>query len=167
MRQLATVLVILAGVGCSAADPTAPATSMGAAPPATVQADRGTPAEAAAMLEQAVAHYERVGRDQALADFTAKAPPFADRDLYVFCYGPDRRVSAHGADPSYIGADIDQLRDVNGKPFAIEIWDVAARPEGGTVDYMWANPATAEQESKVSFVRRVGEDVCAVGAYEQ
>ena len=41
-----------------------------------VIAQRGTPAEARAMLAQAVAHYRKVGRDQALADFTAKKAPF-------------------------------------------------------------------------------------------
>ena len=62
-------------------------------------ADRGTPAEAKAMLQKAVAHYKEVGRKQALADFNAKKAPFGDRDLYVVCIGPDpdhrqRRLSA-------------------------------------------------------------------------
>ena len=126
----------------------------------------GTPAEARAMLDLAVAHYEKVGRDKALADFTAKKAPFADRDLYVFCYGPDRTVSSHGADPTFIGRRIDELRDVDGKAFATKIWDVGSKPGGGTVEYKWPNPVTGEIESKVSHVRKVGEDVCGVGAYK-
>ncbi len=47
--------------------------------------ERGTPAEAKAMLQKAVAHYKSVGRQRALADFTGKKAPFADRDLYVAC----------------------------------------------------------------------------------
>ena len=37
-----------------------------------VAGERGTPAEAKAMLVKAGAHYKDVGRKQALADFTAK-----------------------------------------------------------------------------------------------
>ena len=59
-------------------------------------AERGTPAEAKAMLQKAVAHYKEVGRKQALADFNAKKPPFGDRDLYVFCIGPDLTIVANG-----------------------------------------------------------------------
>ena len=62
-------------------------------------ADRGTPAEAQAMLQKAVAHYKAVGRKQALADFTTKKAPFGDRDLYVVCIGPDHTVTANGGFP--------------------------------------------------------------------
>jgi hypothetical protein len=44
---------------------------------------RGTPDEAKAMLAQAVEHYNKVGRVQALSDFTKMKSPFGDRDLYV------------------------------------------------------------------------------------
>jgi len=43
---------------------------------------------AKAMLDKAVIYYKANGREKALADFTRKRPPFADRDLYVFCIGP-------------------------------------------------------------------------------
>jgi hypothetical protein len=43
--------------------------------------ERGTPAEAKAMLEKAVAHYKAVGRKQALADFNAKKAPFSGSRL--------------------------------------------------------------------------------------
>src|SRR6266705_1954405 len=57
------------------------------------KSERGKPAEAKAMLQQAVDHYNSVGRKQALADFTGKKPPFVDRDLYVACIGPDHTIS--------------------------------------------------------------------------
>jgi signal transduction histidine kinase len=128
--------------------------------------DRGTPAEADAMLERAIAHYEKVGRTQALADFTAKQAPFVDRDLYVFCYGADRTIAGHGADPGLVGRNYDDLRDVDGKAFGTEIWNVGNRPGGGTVEYKWLNPVTRQVEPKVSTVRKVGEDVCGVGVYK-
>ena len=126
---------------------------------------RGTPAEADALLTKAVAHYEQAGRAQALADFTAKKAPFADRDLYVFCYGPDGKTSAHGADPKLVGVPYDTLKDVDGKAFGTELWKVGSRPGGGTVEYKWKNPVSGAIETKTSVVRKVGDDVCGVGAY--
>lgn len=131
-----------------------------------VTRQRGTLAEARAMLDRAAAHYQAVGREQALQDFTAQRAPFIDRDLYVFCYGPDRRISAHGADAGLVGASVDDLRDVDGQAFGTRIMEVAgANPRGGLVDYKWMNPATRQVEPKVSAVRQIGADTCGVGAY--
>lgn len=55
--------------------------------------ERGTPTEARAMLDNAIAHYKAVGRTQALADFNKKAAPFSDRDLYVVCLAPDHTIA--------------------------------------------------------------------------
>jgi cytochrome c len=138
-----------------------------AANPATVVravAQRGTPAEAQAMLQKAVDHYKEVGRQQALADFTARKAPFADRDLYVFCIGHDRKISAHGAVAKYVGTSADGLKDADGKPLGKAILDAAAKGEG-SVQYQWMNPVSHKVEPKISFVRKAGTDVCGVGAY--
>jgi cytochrome c len=128
--------------------------------------ERGSLDEAAAMLDLAAAHYQQVGREQALRDFTAKRDGFVDRDLYVFCYGPDRTISAHGADAALIGDSVDELIDVDGKPLGMHIMEVAdANPAGGHATYKWTSPVTGEIESKISVVRRVGEEVCGVGVY--
>src|SRR5262249_50633554 len=87
-------VLLLALIACKKRGGWAPAGSgapgTSAAPTATSTAtatkgERGTPAEAKAMLEKAVEHYKSVGRTQAFADFNAKKAPFFDRDLYVFC----------------------------------------------------------------------------------
>jgi cytochrome c len=153
-HSLLVGLVLIASVACTS-------TSRDAAP----SGDRGTTAEAEAMLARAIAHYEQVGRDQALADFTAKQPAFADRDLYVFCYGANRTIVGHGVDPALVGANFDDLRDVDGKAFGTEIWNVGRRPSGGTVEYRWMNPVSRQVEPKVSTVRSAGEDVSGVGVY--
>ena len=135
------------------------------APVAQPAQGRGTAAEAEAMLAKAIAHYETAGRTQALADFTARKAPFADRDLYVFCFGADRKVVGHGGDPKQVGVSFDTLKDVDGKAFGAAIWDAGMKPAGGRVEYKWQNPATGAVEPKVSFVRKAGNDVCGVGAY--
>ena len=128
--------------------------------------ERGTPAEAKAMLEKAVTHYKAVGRTQALADFNAKKAPFSDRDLYVFCIGPDGLLVANGGYPSYVGQPVDLLKDANGKALGKSLMDAAGSARIGVVEYPHINPVSHKPEAKVSFVQKVGKDVCGVGAYK-
>lgn len=128
-------------------------------------ADRGTPAEAKAMLQKAVAHYQEVGRKQALADFNAKKPPFGDRDLYVVCIDAKHTIVANGAFPQYVGASADLLKDANGKSVGQQGWEIATSKGEGAVRYSWINPMTHKAEPKVTFFAKAGEDACAVGAY--
>jgi cytochrome c len=127
---------------------------------------RGTPAEAKAMLAKAAAHYRTVGRTRALADFTAKKAPFSDRDLYVFCIGPDAKIVANGAYPSFVGTSADALRDADGKPLGKALVEAGSREGGGSVEYPHINPVSHKPEEKVSFVEKLGDDVCGVGAYK-
>lgn len=144
--RLAGVAILAAGVGLAAAE-------------------RGTPAEAKAMLQKAVAHYAAVGRKQALADFTAKKAPFSDRDLYVVCVGPGGIVTAHGAYRAYVGVSADTLKDSDGKPVGTTIWKIGSSKGSGSLQYPMINPLTKSVESKTTFFQKVGDDVCAVGAY--
>jgi cytochrome c len=129
-------------------------------------AERGTPAEAKAMLAKAVAHYKAAGRKQALADFTSKAAPFGSRDLYVFCIGPDRMLVANGGYPNFVGMSVDVLKDADGRLLGKALWDAASQEGGGSVEYPHVNPVSHKPEAKVSFVEKVGGDVCGVGAYK-
>lgn len=128
-------------------------------------AERGTPAEARAMLQKAVARYGSVGRQQALADFTARKAPFVDRDLYVFCLGPDATIVANGGFPGLVGTSADAVKDAEGKGVGKAMWEVGSGKGSGSVEYRWLNPVTNKPEPKIAFVQKVGEDVCAVGAY--
>jgi cytochrome c len=128
-------------------------------------ADRGTPAEAKAMLQKAVEHYKTVGRKQALADFNKKKPPFGDRDLYVACFGPDHRITANGAFPHLVGQSADLIRDADGKSVGQEGWDLASKNGEATLRYKWMNPVTHKMEQKITFFQKTGDDVCGVGAY--
>lgn len=130
-----------------------------------VGADRGTPAEAKAMLQKAAAHYKAVGRKQALADFTGKKPPFTDRDLYVVCIGPHGIVTAHGGYPAYVGASADVLKDADGKPVGTTIWNTGSSKGEGSIQYPMLNPISNRVERKSTSFLKVGDDVCAVGAY--
>ena len=145
------------------AQPSPAATAGGVA--AKSAGERGTLAEAKAMLEKAAEHYKSVGREQALADFNARKPPFFDRDLYVACVGPNNTIVANGGYPRYVGTPQDAWKDAEGRSLGKAIWDAASPTGGGSVEYRWFNPVSGKIEPKVGFVQKVGDDVCLVGAY--
>jgi hypothetical protein len=130
---------------------------------AFAQAQFGTAAEAKAMLEKAVTAV-KADKAKALADFNSPSGAFRDRDLYVFCSGPDGTLTAH---PTIKGQQITSLVDKNGKKLGEAI--VAAAKEGqvAEVDYMWPRPgADTTPVKKISFVTKVGDQVCGVGYYQ-
>ena len=133
-------------------------------PPAAAKSERGTPAEAKAMLALAIEHYNTAGRKQALADFNERKAPFYDRDLYVFCIGLNGIRTANGGFPQYVGTPAIGLKDAEGKPLEPRILEVGSSG-GGTVEYDWINPVNHQMEHKIAFVEKAGEDVCGVGAY--
>jgi hypothetical protein len=129
-------------------------------------ANRGTAAEARAMLQKAVAHYKTAGRKQALSDFTAGKAPFKDRDLYVVCIASNQTVAANGAYPAFVGTSADALRDANRKPLGKAFWNAAAKNPEGSVQYPMLNPVTGRVEDKTTFYAKVADDLlCGVGAY--
>jgi signal transduction histidine kinase len=132
-----------------------------------VKADeRGSAAEAKAMLEKAVAAV-KADPAAALAEFVADAKakdgPFFQKDLYVFCGGPDGNFTAH---PSLVGKSMKNLLDKATPPKAVgeEFYKVAAAG-GGEVSYSWPLPGGVEPQKKVSIVAPAGDQVCAVGYY--
>jgi len=136
------------------------------ASPAVQPSGRGTPAEAKAMMLKAVEHYNAVGRTKALADFTAMKSPFGDRDLYVVCIGSNHKITANGGFAQYVGVSSDVWKDADGKSLGQAIWNAAWEPGEGTVQYKWINPVSHVTEKKIGFFKKVGEDVCGVGAYQ-
>ena len=122
----------------------------------------GTADEAKAMLERAVAAL-KADKAGALMKFTKGEGGFKDRDLYPFCGGPDGNFTAH---PKLVGKSLKDLKDKAGKPLGQEIYAAATEGKIAQVSYMWPRPDSTEPVQKVSFVTRVGDQVCAVGYYK-
>ena len=122
----------------------------------------GTEAEAKAMLEKAVAAVNKDAK-AALAMFTKGEGGFKDRDLYPFCGGPDGNFTAH---PTLAGKSLKELKDKAGKPLGEEIYKTAQEGKIGQVSYMWPRPGSTDPVQKVTFVTKVGDQVCAVGYYK-
>jgi signal transduction histidine kinase len=129
---------------------------------AFAQSGTGTAAEAKAMLEKAVAAV-KANEAHALEMFTKGEDGFKDRDLYVFCGGPNGNFTAH---PSLVGKSLKDLKDKTGKPFGEEIYKVATEGKISEVSYMWPKPGGTDPVHKVAYVTKVGDQVCAVGYYK-
>ena len=125
-------------------------------------AGQGTAAEARAMLEKAVTAIS-ADKPSALGQMTRGEAGFKDRDLYPFCGGPDGNFTAH---PSLNGKSMKGLVDKAGEPVGEKLYAAAKEGSISEVGYMWPRPGSTEPVQKVSFVTRVGDQVCAVGYYK-
>lgn len=125
-------------------------------------AEFGTADEAKAMLDKAVKELKK-DKAAALQMFTKGDGGFKDRDLYPFCGGADGMFTAH---PSLVGKSLRELKDKSGKPLGEEIYKTAQEGKVSQVEYMWPRPGQTDPVQKVSFVTKVGDQVCAVGYYK-
>jgi hypothetical protein len=129
----------------------------------------GTPQEARAMLDKAVA---AVKADQgvALAMFNKGESGFVDRDLNTFCFrvADGKLLASPRAVPA--GTDVRTLKDPTSNNYGKELYAAGQSPEGQIVEvgpYLFPKPGTTEPVvAKVSFVARVGDLACGVGYYK-
>ena len=133
------------------------------------QGQFGTPAEAKAMLQKAVAAV-KANKEQAIEMFNKGESGFKDRDLYPFCFNiEDGKILATQAS-SLIGKDLRTLKDSKGKAFGEEMYKKAkAVKEGATteVSYMFPRPGSdTTPVQKVSYVTKVGNVGVGVGYYK-
>jgi len=126
--------------------------------------DYGTPEEAKAMIEKAVAALKE-DKSKALEMFNERAEGFGDRDLYVYCGGPDGNFTAH-FNEKLRGASLKDLKDKEGKALGEEIYAVAEPGKFVEVEYKWTRPNSEEVIDKVAYVTKEGEEICAVGYYK-
>ncbi len=128
-------------------------------------AERGTAAEAEAMVKKAVAYLKTNGKAKAAEEFTNGAS-FKDRDLYISFYEMGGTVIAHGANAKLVGKNLIGLKDPDGKLFIQMIVDVAKKGKGWTDTYKFRDPLTDKLAEKVIYVERVDDTWIGVGVYK-
>jgi len=131
---------------------------------ATADATRATEAEAQAMVKKAIQHYDKVGKDKAMADFSQSPGPFVDRDLYVVVDEMDGTVLAH-INPKIVGRNMIDLRDADGHYQIRERLDAAKTGTSGWQDFKFFNPVTKKIEPKRAYWEKHDNLVFACGAY--
>ena len=77
------------------------------------------------MVKKAVSFIKEQGADKAYAEISNKAGRFIDRDLYIVVYQLDGKVLAHGANEKFIGKDMSEAQDVDGKLYVKERIEMA------------------------------------------
>jgi signal transduction histidine kinase len=132
---------------------------------ATADANRATEAEAQAMVKKAIQHYDKVGKDKAMADFSQSPGPFVDRDLYVVVDEMDGTVLAH-INPKILGRNMIDLRDADGHYQIRERVDAAKKGTSGWQDFKFFNPVTKKIEPKRAYWEKHDNLIFACGAYK-
>ena len=127
----------------------------------------GTRAEAEALVVRAVDHIKQAGAEKAYKDFTAPAPDFVDRDLYVVVYDLEGKVLAHGQKSSLVGENLLNVRDPGGKPWIKERVDLARKKDRFWHDYRFLDPLTKKTLGKSSYCERVESTIVCAGVYKR
>ncbi len=139
------------------AERTPSAGALATRPAGSASVVHGTLDQAMTMLKEAVAHYDTVGRTQALADFNGRVAPFFQGDLYVACIDSRLTISANGGFPNLVGSSVE--------PLSRAAWDAASTTKVSSTSYAYTDPVTKKTEPKTFYYEKVGSDVCGVGVY--
>jgi cytochrome c len=122
--------------------------------------------EAIAMVKKAVAFIKEQGSDKAYPVFTGKDAKFIDRDLYVVVYQLDGKVLAHGSNAKFVGKDMSDAQDVDGKLYVKERVELAAKQASFWQDYKFVNPVSKKVEPKEMYCERLENTAVCAGIYK-
>ncbi len=126
--------------------------------------ERATKEEAVAMVKKAVAYYKANGREKALVAFSDQQGQFKDRELFLVVVDPKGVAVAHTALKKMIGANIMELKDVNGVMIIKSFFKAVEKNGAGWSDeYVFINPATQQMEPKKTYVEKVDDLLIACG----
>ncbi len=127
---------------------------------------RVTAKEAEAMVKKGVAYIAGNPREKAMADITDKSGPFIDRELYLTVYTQDGTAVAHGANAKFVGKNMLELRDADGKEHIRERMELAKTKASFWQDFKFVNPVTKKMEPKSMYCERSNELIVCGGIYK-
>jgi signal transduction histidine kinase len=118
------------------------------------------------MVKKAVAFIKEQGADKAYPEFTGKDAKFIDRDLYVVVYQLDGKVLAHGSNPKFVGKDMSDAQDVDGKLYVKERVELAGKQASFWQDYKFVNPVSKKVEPKQMYCEKLENTAVCAGIYK-
>ncbi len=80
---------------------------------------------------------------------------FEDNSGYFFVVDLDGMCISHGASQSLEGTDVYNLQDSKGVYFIREMITLAEGPGFGFTEYYWNNPATGQDELKMTYIHKI------------
>lgn len=128
-------------------------------------AEKGSAEEAVSLVKKATTYIKANGVDKALNEFNNPNGQFVDRDLYIAVFDMKGVNVAHGTNAKLVGKNLIELKDVDGKQFIKQWYEVVAKSGSGWVDYKWTNPSTKAIEQKSTYVEKFGDYLVACGIY--
>ena len=96
--------------------------------------------------------------DAAFADFQVPHSRWRHGEYYLFVYAVDGTCVFHPEEPAFVGKNLIDLRDIDGRQVTRAITDIARRPEpdaGGWVFYMWEDRRQLSPAWKAAYIRKV------------
>ena len=130
---------------------------------ALAQEKRVTPKEAEAMVRKGVLYIKANPRDKAMADITDNKGQFVDRELYLTVYKMDGTAMAHGAQAKFVGKNMIELRDGNGKEHIRERMEMAKTKTSFWQDFTFINPVNKKMEPKQMYCERTDDMLVVCG----
>jgi cytochrome c len=132
----------------------------------TMQSSALTAEEVRAFVNDAVVHFNRVGKEQAFKDFNRADGEFNKGELYIVCKSSDGVMVAQASKPELVGRNFGGILDPDGKNPGIEMDNAAKTPGGGWANYKWPNPVNMKVQTKSMWVVRADpQTVCGAGYY--
>lgn len=120
------------------------------------------------MVKVAIKLIEDDGEEAALPKIRDKNGPFVWKDSYVYVMHMDGMMVVHPFQPELEGINQIGLKDVKGKAFFAEMYDIVKENESGWIDYLWVKPNRLSPSIKVTFFAKVpGKNIiCLAGIYD-
>lgn len=126
---------------------------------------------AVAMVNDAIAHYDQVGRDKAFADFSDKTnAEFVKGEFYVIAADAEKGTFlAHPINPALVNnPKIWDLKDVNNRYIIRDMVQAGKdHPDGGWTEYVWTQPETKKLTPKKTYVKVHDGLLFMVGYYAE
>src|SRR5690606_15912334 len=126
---------------------------------------QGTAEEAMVLVDRAIEHRNRSGRDAFVRELTEPARNFHDRDMYVFALDRQGVYRAFGGKPEKVGSRVQDIAGVDGQAL-LENIVAQAEVEPGWVEYDIANPVTGAIQGKMSDGVKVDDRYVGGGVYK-
>lgn len=132
-------------------------------------AQDATPAEAEALVKEAIAFAKANGKEAAIKEITRAGGKFHRHggELYVFIYDMNGKVVAHGQGAAKIGVNQLNAKDPDGVEFVKERIALAKSKGKGWHDYKYVNPTSQKKEAKTSYIEVWDNLIFGAGIYKK
>lgn len=115
--------------------------------------ESATPQEVIAKVKEAAAYLSENG-ESGLKTFDSPDSPFVWKDSYVFVYDCEAGIAdvAHPV-PATKEKKITEDKDATGRVTGPEMCELAAKPNGGWIEYKWWKPVRSEDGKELTYAK--------------